>query len=495
VSKLIKQAGLLYAADLSRLVIKALIGFILVRLLSPADYGTYQQLFLIYSTFAVLLLLGIPQSFMYFLPKFDDSTKKNSFISQTILLLFGMGSILALLLYLFRFLIGTWFHNPSIIPLMSIFCLFPLFMFISTGYSYLMLGLQKPQKVAFFSIFSILSDAVLILTLAFWTKSLTITTMAVVLSAGIQSCFAVWQLNKVVKFRLHIDKVMLTQMLQYSLPLGLASLVGVLAIRLDKFVISSYFSPSVFALFTVGATEIPLVAILLSSVNSVLLPELSKLDFKTEQDKVIAIFGGAVRKNALIIFPMMVFFYIFATDFLVILYSKQYMAATPYFRVYLLSMPVRVITFAILLQAKAMNKQVLYCTIISLAANLILNIFFVNWIGSIGPAVATVIVFWISAFYYLWVIKNKLFLPIGQLFSLKPLLLTLIVSILSGALISPLLFWNINAWFRLPIGLLFYGIVYYFLASATHVIRDYDKQVLRGIISHRLSKFKRRQVG
>ncbi|MDD3144384.1 MAG: hypothetical protein PHG32_09405, partial [Candidatus Cloacimonetes bacterium] len=56
-----KQAGLLTTVEFIRFGLKSLVGIILARILVPAELGSYRQLFLIYSTFSTLLLLGIPQ--------------------------------------------------------------------------------------------------------------------------------------------------------------------------------------------------------------------------------------------------------------------------------------------------------------------------------------------------------------------------------------------------------------------------------------------------
>ena len=64
-----KQAGILTTAEFIRFGFKTIIGIALARILLPVELGSYRQLFLIYSTFSTLLLLGIPQSILYFLPK------------------------------------------------------------------------------------------------------------------------------------------------------------------------------------------------------------------------------------------------------------------------------------------------------------------------------------------------------------------------------------------------------------------------------------------
>ena len=50
-------------------LISLIIPIALTRLLLKEDYGTYQQLVMIYSVIQAILLLGIPQSLLYYYPR------------------------------------------------------------------------------------------------------------------------------------------------------------------------------------------------------------------------------------------------------------------------------------------------------------------------------------------------------------------------------------------------------------------------------------------
>ena len=50
-------------------LISLVIPIALTRLLLKEDYGTYQQLIMLYSIIQSILLLGIPQSLLYYYPR------------------------------------------------------------------------------------------------------------------------------------------------------------------------------------------------------------------------------------------------------------------------------------------------------------------------------------------------------------------------------------------------------------------------------------------
>jgi O-antigen/teichoic acid export membrane protein len=481
-SNLVKQAGLLSAADFSRLAIKAFIGFILARLFSITDYGTYRQLFMVYSIFSTMMLLGLPQSILYFLPKLQDEEKRGQFIRQTLYLFLVMGVVLGLLLFFFRHQLSVQFHNPALEVLLLLFAMYPVLMFVTTFYNFYMLGSQNPLAVAKFTIFSVISDALLIIGTALFTHNLFYTTIAILVSSFIQFSYAQFHVGWKNIGHFHLDRELLKEQFAFSAPLGLASMVGMLAIQIDKLVISSYYSPEIFAVFSVGAMEVPFIGIVLNAVNSVLMPELAKRDVHTEKAEISVLYRGAVRKNALIILPMFAFLFVFAQDFIVMLYSARYVNATVFFRIYLLSMPLRIATYGVLLQIGGKTKYVFYSAVVSLIMNVIMNLIFIHTIGQQGPAWATVIVIYLGVAFYLWLIRKVMQYRMRLLFPLPDLFKTLLVSLVCGGLTAPLLLWHLNPWFRLPLGVIAFTLLYLVLGSLSGVIKPYDRELILSIL-------------
>ena len=52
-----------------------LIPIVLSRLLLKEDYGSYQQLIVIYTIVQAVLLLGMPQSFLYYYPRREPDAR------------------------------------------------------------------------------------------------------------------------------------------------------------------------------------------------------------------------------------------------------------------------------------------------------------------------------------------------------------------------------------------------------------------------------------
>ena len=63
-------------------LISLVIPIALTRLLLKEDYGTYQQLIMLYSIIQSILLLGIPQSLLYYYPR-REKDKHPLLVKQT----------------------------------------------------------------------------------------------------------------------------------------------------------------------------------------------------------------------------------------------------------------------------------------------------------------------------------------------------------------------------------------------------------------------------
>ncbi len=480
---LTKQAGMLSATESFRFIMKSLIGIVLARMLTPEDYGSYRQLFLIYTTFSTVLLLGIPQSMLYFIPKTSDEQERKRLVSRTV----DMISILALMMFggilIFRGLIARSFSNPQLSCLLMIFAGYPIFMFLSQVYSSIMMGLKRTDRVIRFTLFTIVTDIILILGAALIFKKLEFIVLGLMLSAFLQWIYVRLKL-RTYSVAYSWDKDYYKQQFRYSLPLGLSSIIGVLAVQLDKFVISGYFSPAQYAIFSIGAMELPFVGILTNSVNSVILPAISS---HSDTTKVSELYRAAMRKNALLIIPIAALCFVLASDIITLLYSDRYGSASIYFRIYLIALLVRVGSYGILFQALNRTKYILYNAIFTLALNLGLNLILVNTpLKMKGPAIATVIVTYASMALYLFWIKSKLKFQLSKMIPWMQIARTLASALLAGVIsyLSILLVESI--WLNLIIGGSTFIVSYLTSAYLLGAILPYDiasmKTYIQGLV-------------
>ncbi len=486
-SDLSKQAGLLSLADFTRFFIKTVIGIALARLLSPADLGSYRQLFLIYGTLSGILMLGFPQSMLYFLPKAGSDHEIKRLVSRTLNVISLLALLCGLIIFFSRDLIANSFNNPDLSRLLIVYSIYPIFIFVTQLYSSVMLGLKEPLKSARFTIFAIICDLLLVLGVAFFSRDIRLIVWAVVVSAFIQWLWASLCLRKFTGSFSRTNFAGFKAQLNYTIPLGLSLLIGVLSVQLDKLMISGFFKPEQFAVFSLGAMELPLIGILINSVNAILLPNMSSID----REQMSAIYSASIRKNAIIIFPLATVFYIFATEFMVFIYGSIYAEAAVYFRIYLMILPLRVATYGIVFQALGKTRLVMMDSILMLIMNAILNLILIRIYGMTGAAIATVIVSWLIVAVYLFQMHFYLKLKLLRLFPLWRLIKNLLVAILPVFAVVPLTTLIKHDFARMVVGGCLYLLLYALAGLAVKVILPCDIQLAWSFASGLLKRLRR----
>ena len=254
---------------------------ILSRQLLVKDYGTYKQVWLIFNTLAPIIILGTQTSVPFFVRKWHESREKTVLFLATIFV--GSGSILSgILLYFNAHHIGHYFNNDDLTSLLKIFALYPfLTLSISFKDAYF-ISKQRPYLASLSTLIStiLLLSASIIPTL--FEKNLNETFHWIVVSAIVQFIFYAI-LFIVYKFHQPFipNKSEISEFSKLSLTVGIGYLVQIFAILIDKYVISYYYSPVEFALYSNGSLQIPFVAIVTGSIMTVLFPkmvELKKID-------------------------------------------------------------------------------------------------------------------------------------------------------------------------------------------------------------------------
>jgi O-antigen/teichoic acid export membrane protein len=208
------------------------------------------------------------------------------------------------------------------------------------------------------------------------------------------------------------DSKSMLEMLKYSVPLGLAGMLGMIMLETNKLVVSVMCSPEEFANYVNGAIEIPLIGVITGSISSVILVDMTLYIQQGDKTKALELFKKAAIKSAVILFPVMVFLLAAGKTFIVTLYSEKYLESVIPFYVYLFVLPVRIVIYGAALMALGQSRLILYRSIFDLIINTVLSIVLVHFLGYLGAAIATILTL------YIWTVPFNLY-KIGKGFNVK----------------------------------------------------------------------------
>jgi len=331
---------------------------ILSRYFNKADYGTYKQIVYVYSTLLVIFSAGLPTVFSYFLPRFNLQQGKE-IVLKVSKFLFFTGFLFSLFLYLSSGYISQILKNPALSIGLKAFSPIPMLLLPTLGIGGVFATYKKTAYIPIYeSVTRIITLIFILFPVIVLHKSYIYAIYGWNIAAVLSLIIAIYFKN-IPFIHVKAEKVNLSfkEIFAYSLPLLTASLWGTAIKAADQFYVSRYFGSEIFAEYSNGFIEIPFVAMITTSVSTVLLPVFSKMFYKgSDSDDFVTIWKSALNKSAMIIYPMVIFFIFNASDIVTIMYSSRYSNSTIYFQIAMLINFFNIVIFAPLLLSMGKTK-------------------------------------------------------------------------------------------------------------------------------------------
>jgi O-antigen/teichoic acid export membrane protein len=413
--RLSDQAALLTLGRFAARMATMVSSILLVRLLSKDAYGTYLQIGLV-AGLASGTTLGLPQGLLYFLPG-ADAPGVRRVLGRTVLLVAGLATLVAAVLYALVDPIGALLRNPALSTLALPLAAFSVCIALDRLIEPALVGQGRTRESG---LLSGASSALLLLAVVVpaWMGA----------SVGIIYAFAcsayalkllyllkVWPRSDAGVAAGARSVASLESQLRHSIPVGLAALTGLYSRQVDGVLVSALFSPAVYAVYSRGAFELPLVDLVPFSLATAIFPTLVRLRREGSHDGVIRLWNDAIRLSSLLIFPAFAFAFAFAREIITTLFTESYAQAVDVFRVYLLALPFRLTWYGALLQAVGDTKTIFRSSLVALFTNVALSLALCLWLGPPGAAAGYVIAQVAAIGYTLAAVHRRVGVPVRAL--------------------------------------------------------------------------------
>jgi O-antigen/teichoic acid export membrane protein len=421
-------------------------GVVVARILTREDLATYRQTFLAFNFTAPLLTLALPSALYFFLPR--KPGHERTVLVSNLLLLCAMSVVFSGFLLLGGAHLLAWrFNNPALEPTLKLLALYPLFTLPASALEACLVARNQVTMLAIYNILSRLLLTCVLIGVCVWVARPDALVVAQVAVAGAVLVPAVFLMFRFCRGgEVWLDATLMREMLKYSVPLGLATMLGTMTLQLASVIVSSMCTPEEFAIYSVGAVEIPLIGIVTGSITTVVLADMSRLVQEGNKAEALRLFQMAALRSAAVLLPAMVFFLIAAEPFIEGLYSAKYHDSIVPFRLYLLILPIRIVTYGAALMALGMTKTVLFRSVVDFLLNALFCAVLVHFFGYLGGA------FSILAVLYSWTSLYNLH-TIGKGFNVRfwqVLPFRKFASVLGIALIAGLPAGAVGIWVHWP---------------------------------------------
>ncbi|QLY39818.1 oligosaccharide flippase family protein [Hujiaoplasma nucleasis] len=429
-----KDTAKLSFSEIFTLTISMISAMLLSRFRTLEEYGTYSQILLITNLAMTLLMLGLPNSINYFLSRATNQFERDKFLSTYFVFSTILGLLIGLILILSTNLIVEYFNNPMLKTFWFVLAFYPWSKLIISSVSKILIVYNSSNKLIIYKISNgigliFIIIIVQLLNLEFFYY------MILFVFVELLFTFIVYLIvsKKIQKFHFSMEFAYLKMIFAYSVPIGLASLVGTINKQMDKLIVGRYFSVKEMAIFTNAAKELPVTFIALA-FTSVGLPVIISFIHKNEVEKAILLWKKIIIISFLFLAYFTVGIFVFAPDVITLLYSDKYIDGVLVFRLYSLLLLMRFTYFGMILNALGKTKFILYSSIFTLVVNLILNIAFYRLFGFIGPAIATLVSVFLMQLVQLIVTSKLTKINFSSLFPWKDMFIILVITIIIGIL-------------------------------------------------------------
>ena len=329
-----RQALWVGVSSLSAFLVGILSSAIFSRYFEKQDYGTYKQVVFIYTIFLSLFSAGLPKIYSFFLPKLSLEQGKQVLNKLTNLFLL-MGLFFAIFLYGTSGIMATVLKNPDLEHALKLFSVVPLLMMPTLGVEGVYTAFRKTHILAIYT------------TLTRMGMLITIVLPVILLKGTYETAIYGWIASSLFTLLVALyfkykpfknvgferGTVTYRRILRYSLPLMLATLAGVAMRFADQFFISRYYGTEVFANYSNGFIPLPFVPMITGAIHAVFVPLFSRYSEESGGEVLISnSWRSGVNKAVILIYPILIFFGLYAKEVIYIVFGPIYEESAIYFR-------------------------------------------------------------------------------------------------------------------------------------------------------------------
>ncbi len=380
----LRRAGPLVLARFASAVVTTVVPLVLARALPIAEYGTYKLLFLVGTTLTAIFTFGLPQSLYYFMPRTD---RARPFVVHTLALLLASGAAAAFLVLAATPWIARLSSAPDLVAYRGALATYTGFYLAGCALEPILTSQGRTVAAA--------------LNYLVWDSLRALAmTAPILLGLGLQATMWSVALLMVVRFgaawlilvRGNLgpwwDSRALRAQLAYALPFGAALAVSVPQHSFHQWVVSAQFDPALFAIYSVGCFQLPIVDLLYTPTSEVLMVHVGELERAGRLAQVARAFRDAAARLAYVFVPTCAFLLATAPAFIEAVFGAKFLPAVPLFRVSTLAILFACFPLDGLLRARGDTAAIFRSYVVKAVATVPLVLVFLHALGLIGGVLA-----------------------------------------------------------------------------------------------------------
>jgi O-antigen/teichoic acid export membrane protein len=393
----------------------------------------------------------MPESLYYFLPR-SEGTRKRLWLNQALIFMVGAAIVAAVVLGPWDALLPESMRNFAqkegwVLPVFAMLWIFSALLDVLPTVDE-RVGWQAKVIVGLAAVRAISLSLV-----AFLTHDLRDVLYVLVAFAGFKVGLLLWYIARHYGYGgPWIERGPFKEQMKQAAPFAASGALHGLRGQGDQWIVAALFAVTQFAAFSVSTVLAPVIQIFRQSVNHVFLPSMSRHEAEGNFGSMLALNSRANAMVGLLVFPMLLFGFVFATPLISLIYTPQYLDAVPVLRVYTIGLLAYVVELTSIL---FVLKQGTYCAkvmAVALAVALPTSYFGATHFGLPGAAMGTVLAVYVERVISLTRISRLTQVPIARLQDWGTLAGLLAAAALASAAASTALSWGLRPIETLALG-------------------------------------------
>jgi O-antigen/teichoic acid export membrane protein len=416
--KVAKGGALIFLGMILARILGFLRQLIVIRMLSPADYGLFALGLTIVNVLVSVGSLGLYLGAQRFIANYmekEDYPKVKGTIQSSIWITTAVGVLFMVLAMVFANSLAGFFAKPQLKSLLLIMAPTIPFQIVGMILTASFLGLHNPSpKVAIEDIgFGVVSVIAVYISLVI-ARSLYSPAIAISVSFILMFLASIYVFRS--RFPLNLKNIKASpiakQLLYFSLPLFLTSALYVAIGNTDTIVVGHFMASEQVGFYNAAFLLITAIPLFLGAVSIIYLPVATSLRAKKAHAESLRLYQSSTRWPFILSLPLFLTFFLFPAQTLSLLFGIKYTTAATALWILSLGSFINILLGpnGYALVAYGETRMVLYCSLAAAAIDVVLCLLLVPRIGISGAAIATATALGFSSILYsflLWV-RHKL---------------------------------------------------------------------------------------
>ena len=385
---ILKPTLLLMSGRCVAFAVTFLIPVILVRLFDQASFGTYKQVFLVYSTLFVIAQFGMAESLYYFLP--GNPRGGGSITLNAILTLAAIGIVCAATLTIGASYVARWVGNPAVAAFLPALGVYLALTLVGVSLEITMVAHKRFLLAACSFAISESVRALMFVVPAVVSGSLRWLLIGAMLFGLLRVLATGTFLTRQYAGKLKPDTSLLRRQFAYVLPFELAILIDTLQVNFHQYAVSYHFDAATFAIYSIGCLQIPASEFLAGPAANVMMVRMTEEMRDGQHQNAFAVWDETVRKLLFLLVPLTGVLVVCGRDLIVLLFTNAYLASVPIFSLWALSTALQALPTDAAMRVHADTRAILLLNVVRFLMVVLAIGYALNHFGLIGPVLVTI---------------------------------------------------------------------------------------------------------